>query len=120
MLPRNNPTHNKSITSNKQVKVKWLFKNIKTELWKLYFFCLIILLELFAISTKLNEWTSFEPLIIFIAYSAITLISLYYVLCSNLLFSLIISIVHRFHGFNSIISWILHHLILVAILYAYC
>ncbi|MEH7176241.1 hypothetical protein, partial [Priestia megaterium] len=119
MLPRNSNNNNISIASNKQSTIKRLSKNIKSEFWKLYIFFLVVLFILFEIITKLNKWTSFEPLIVFIAYSAIALIFLYYILNSILLSSLLSSMFIRLKGLNSIVNWILHHLILVTILYTY-
>ncbi|MFS0604924.1 hypothetical protein [Peribacillus frigoritolerans] len=98
---------------------KWMSEGMKEKLRRLYFFFFVLVYSLSVIFMKLDEWYSFKPLVISLAYTAIILIVLVHFLNNKKVHSQFLDLFLRFNWLNLILNWTISHLIMVTIVSLY-
>ncbi|MFF2588841.1 hypothetical protein ACFVSS_13220 [Peribacillus butanolivorans] len=98
---------------------KWMSEGMKEKLRRLYFFFFVLFYSLSVIFMKLDEWYSFKPLVISLAYTAIILIVLVHFLNNKKVHSQFLDLFLRFSWLNLILNWTISHLTMVTIVSLY-
>lgn len=92
---------------------------MKEKIRVLYFLFFVLFYSLYAILLKSDEWYSFKPLVIALAFTVILIILLFHFLSNEKVHSLLLNIFFQFSWLNPIINWTISHLIMVTIFSLY-
>ncbi|MFD4932129.1 hypothetical protein ACFWMS_25200 [Peribacillus butanolivorans] len=96
-----------------------MFRWVKEKIRVLYFLFFVLFYSLYAIFLKSDEWYSFKPLVIALAFTAILLILLFHFLSNEKVHSLLLDFFFQFSWLNGIFNWTISHLIMVTIFSLY-
>lgn len=92
---------------------------MKEKIRVLYFLFFVLFYSLYAIFLKSDEWYSFKPLVIALAFTVILIILLFHFLSNEKVHSLLLDIFFQFSWLNPIFNWTISHLIMVTIFSLY-